>query len=73
MSQEFRYRYVLGEVCVGPHIDRPLNVGLIALHHAARREQGWLELRPAEARDLAAQLVKAANEAEGQDQAEEGT
>lgn len=51
----------LVEVCVNPAVDRPGLVGLIA---ADRNGKGWTKLTPAEARQLAADLSQAADEAE---------
>lgn len=51
----------LVEVCVNPVVDRTGLVGLIAMD---RNGKGWTKLTPAEARELADTLRRAADEAE---------
>jgi hypothetical protein len=69
MSDVLTFERVLCEVCVGPAMVRPANVGMIAMIRRCGVQpstggDGWFELTPAEARELAAHLIKTADEAE---------
>ncbi|MCW6008708.1 hypothetical protein K1W54_29805 [Micromonospora sp. CPCC 205371] len=52
----------LVEVCPNPAVDHPGTVGLIA---ASRDGKGWTKLTPEEARRVADDLQRAADEVEG--------